>query len=60
MCMAISWMRTKNVKLEDCLSVTLSLACVGIVDSGSSVGTKAFVDIKEKQVDCDQKTIGLL
>ena len=44
-------MHTKSVKLEDCLSVTPSLAYVGIVGSGSSVGTKASAAIKEKQVD---------
>ena len=47
-------MHTKSVKLEDCLSVTPSLAYVGIVGSGSSVGTKASAAIKEKQVDCYQ------
>ena len=46
-------MRTKSVNPADCLSATLTLAYVGIVDMGSSVGTKASVAIKEKQVDCD-------
>ena len=47
-------MRTKNVKPADCLSAIPILACAGIVGSGSSVGTKASVATKEKQVDCDQ------
>lgn len=44
-------MRTKSVKLADCLSATLALAYAGIVGMSSNVGTKASAAIKEKQVD---------
>ena len=53
-------MRTKSVKPADCLSATPTLAYVGIVDMGSSVGTKASVATKEKQVDCDQSLAHLI
>jgi len=60
MCMVNSSMLTKSVSVAIFLDVTLTLACAGTVGLSSSVGTKGSVDIKEKQVDCDQKAIGLL